>query len=84
MVAFRKPADRQLVVVLVNAKEVAVEEGIELRGFKLEGIEVFRTSEEENNRAVKLTPEAGSKRYLTLAPKSINTLRASLERVSSD
>ena len=84
VVAFRKPTDRQLVVVLVNAKEVAVEEEIELRGFKLEGIEVFRTSEEENNRAVKLTPEAGSRLFLTLAPKSINTLRASLEPVSSD
>ena len=84
VVAFRNFTDRQLVVVLVNPKEEAVDETIEFRGFRLEGIEVFRTSANENTRAVELAPKAGSKQRLTLAPKSINTLRASLKRVSSD
>ena len=84
VVAFRNPADRQLVVVLVNPKEEVVEEEIELRGFRLESIEMFRTSAVENNRAAEPTPKAGSKLKLTLAPKSITTMRASLRRVSSD
>lgn len=84
VVAFRNSTDRQLVVVLVNPEEEAVDEGIELRGFRLESIEVFRTSADENNRAVELAPEAGSKLQLTLAPNSINTLRASLRRVASN
>ena len=84
VVAFRNPADRQLVVVLVNPGEEAVEEEVELRGFRLDSIEMFRTSAAENNQAAEPTPEAGSKLKLTLAPKSITTLRASLRRVSSD
>ena len=82
--AFRNPTERQLVVVLVNAKEDAVDEAIELRGYRLEDIEVFRTSAEEDNRAVEPAPEAGSRLQLTLAPRSINTLRASLKRVSPE
>lgn len=82
--AFRNSADRQLILVLVNPREEAVEEEIELRGFRLEGIEVFRTSADENNRAVDLALDDGSKLRLTLAPKSINTLRASLKQVSPD
>ena len=82
--AFRNSADRQLVVVLVNPKEEAVEEDIELRGFRLEGIEFFRTSADEDNRAAEPTPEAGSRLHLTLAPRSINTLRASLKRAPSN
>jgi len=81
--AFQNPTERQLVVVLVNAREEAVDEAIELRGYRLEDIEVFRTSAEENNRAVEPTPEGGSKLHFALAPKSINTLRASIRRVSS-
>lgn len=80
--AFRNPTERQLVVVLVNAQEEAVEEAIELRGYRLEDIEVFRTSREEDNRAVEPAPQAGSKLRLALAPRSIHTLRASLRRVS--
>lgn len=80
--AFRNPTERQLVVVLVNAKEEAVDEAIELRGYRLEGIEVFRTSADENNRAVEPTPKGGSKLHLTLAPRSITTLRGSLKQVS--
>ena len=80
--AFRNPTERQLVVVLVNAKEEAVEEAIELRGYRLEDVEVFRTSAEENNRAVAPTPQAGSRLRLTLAPRSITTLRASLRQAS--
>ena len=82
--AFRNPTGRQLVVVLVNAKEDAVDEAIELRGYRLEDVEVFRTSAGENNRAVEPAPEAGSKLNLFLAPRSINTLRASIRRVSSN
>lgn len=82
--AFRNPAGRQLILVLVNPKEEAVEEEIELRGYRLDGIEVFRTSADENNRAAEPAPEAGSRLHLTLAPRSINTLRASLERVSPE
>ena len=84
LVAFRNSADRQLVVVLVNPKEETVEEEIELRGFRLESIEMFRTSAVENNRAAEPAPEAGSKLKLTLAPKSITTMRASLRPASSD
>ena len=80
--AFRNPTGRQLVVVLVNAREEAVDEAIDLRGYRLEDVEVFRTSEDENNRAVEPTPQAGSRLRLTLAPRSINTLRGSLRRVS--
>ena len=82
--AFRIPTERQLVVVLVNAKEEAVDEVIELRGFRMEDIDVFRTSAEEDIRAVELSPEAGSKLNLALAPRSIYTLRASIRRVSSN
>ena len=82
--AFRNPTDHQLVVVLVNPEEEAVDEEIEIRGFRLERIEIFRTSADENNQAAKLTLEAGSKQKLTLAARSISTLRASLKRVSSD
>ena len=84
VVAFRNPTDHQLVVVLVNPEEEAVDEEIEIRGFRLERIEIFTTSADENNQAAKLTLEAGPKQKLTLAAKSINTLRASLKRVSSD
>lgn len=84
VVAFRNVVDRELVVVLVNPAEEAVDETIEFRGFRLEGFEVFRTSPEENNQEAALALEAGSRLKLTLAPKSINTLRASLRRASSD
>ena len=82
--AFRNPTERQLVVVLVNAKEEAADEAIELRGYRLEDIEVFRTSADEDNRAAEPAPEAGSRLQLTLAPRSINTLRGSLKRVSPE
>ena len=84
MAAFRNPTGRQLVVVLVNAREEAVDEAIELRGYRLEDVEVFRTSAEEDNRIIEPVPEAGSSLQLTLAPRSINTLRASIRRVSSN
>lgn len=82
MAAFRNPTERQLVVVLVNAREDAVNEEIELRGYRLEDIEVFRTSAEEDIRAAEPATEAGSRLSLTLAPRSISTLRASLRQVS--
>lgn len=84
VVAFRSPEYNQLVVVLVNSGEEPLHEEIELRGFTLERIGVFRTSAEENNQAARLTLMSGPIQKLTLAPRSINTLRASLRRVSSN
>ena len=57
-------------------REDAVDEEVELRGYRLEDIEVVRTSADEDNRAAEPAPEAGSRLRLTLAPRSINTLRA--------
>ncbi len=84
VVAFRSPEYNQLVVVLVNSGKVPLNEEIELRGFTLERIGVFRTSAEENNQAARHTLVAGPNQILTLAPRSITTLRALLRRRPSN
>lgn len=78
IVAFRNLTANQLVVVLVNPKEKKVVDAvIKCCGFRLEGIEIFRTSTEENNKDTALTLEARTTLKFALVPKSINTLRAS-------
>lgn len=82
VVAFRNLTENQWVVVLVNPKEKVVDKVIEFFGFRLEGIEIFKTSTEENNRYAALTLEARTTLKFTLVPKSINTWRASLHQIS--
>ena len=56
-------------------------ETVELRGWNLERLAAYRTSEKEDCAAVPLPAESGPKMTLTLEPQSITTLVAQIRRV---
>ena len=52
-----------------------------MRGWNLERLMAYRTSESEDCAAVPLPAESGPKLTLTLEPRSITTLVAQIRRV---
>lgn len=79
--AFRNPQYNGITVVFLNPSRELVPETIELRGWNLERLMAYRTSEKEDCAIVPLPAESGPKLTLTLAPRSITTLVAQIRRV---
>lgn len=80
-VAFRNPQYNGVILVFLNSSQQAVNESLEIRGWNLERMAAYRTSEKEDCTAVPLPPESGSRVSLDLPPESITTLVAQIRRV---
>ena len=81
VVAFRNPEYNGMTLVTVNSGIEPVTENLEVRGWTVERLVAYRTSEKENCVQVPLPPESASKRSLVLQPKSVTTLVAQIRRV---
>ena len=79
--AFRNPQYNGITVVFLNPSQQPAQETLEMRGWNLERLMAYRTSEKEDCAAVPLPPESGPKMTLTLEPRSITTLVAQIRRV---
>lgn len=80
-VAFRNPQYNGITLVFLNTSQQSMTETVELRGWNLERLAAYRTSEKEDCAAVPLPAESGPKMTLTLEPQSITTLVAQIRRV---
>jgi len=79
--AFRDPQYSALTVIFLNPSQQAADEKIELRGWTLERLMAYRTSETEDCATVPLPAESGPQVALTLEPRSITTLVAQIRRI---
>jgi O-glycosyl hydrolase len=84
IVAFRNPEYNGITLVIINSKNEPATEDIELRGWTMERVVAYRTSEKENSTPIALAAESGPKRSLTLAPKSVTTLIAKIRRTGGE
>jgi O-glycosyl hydrolase len=82
LAAFRNPMYNSMTIVLANLKPEEVQETLELRGWMLEGIQLYRTSAKEDCQAVSAGLPAGSRLVIPLAPSSVTTLVAQLKRTN--
>jgi glucuronoarabinoxylan endo-1,4-beta-xylanase len=81
--AFRNPQYNAITVVFLNSSQQPAQETLEMRGWNLERLMAYRTSEQEDCAAVPLPAESGPKMTLTLEPRSITTLVAQIRRIRS-
>jgi glucuronoarabinoxylan endo-1,4-beta-xylanase len=81
LVAFRNPQYNGVVLIFLNPSQHPVTETLETRGWNLERMVAYRTSEKEDCSTVSLPPESGTRISLTLEPASITTLVAQIRRV---
>jgi glucuronoarabinoxylan endo-1,4-beta-xylanase len=81
VVAFRNPQYNSVVLIFLNPSQQPVTETLETRGWNLERITAYRTSEKEDCSTVALPPESGTRILLALEPNSITTLVAQIRRV---
>jgi glucosylceramidase len=81
VVCFRTPEYKGIILVLVNSSPKGVSVGLGMRGWTLEKISLYRTSEKEDGVQVPIAFESGSQQNLTLEPQSVTTLVAQLRRV---
>jgi len=79
--AFRNPQYNGITVVFLNPSEQSGQETLEMRGWNLERLMAYRTSEKEDCATVPLPAESGPKMTLTLEPRSITTLVAQIRRI---
>jgi hypothetical protein len=79
--AFRNPQYNGITVVFLNPSQQSTQETLEMRGWNLERLMAYRTSEKEDCAAVPLPAESGPKMTLTLEPRSITTLVAQIRRI---
>ena len=79
--AFRNPQYNGITVVFLNPADQSAQETLEMRGWNLERLMAYRTSEREDCAAVPLPAESGPKISLTLEPRSITTLVAQIRRI---
>jgi Glycosyl hydrolase family 30 beta sandwich domain len=82
-VAFRNPQYNAITVIFLNSSQQPAQETLEMRGWNLERLMAYRTSEQEDCYAVPLPAESGPKITLTLEPRSITTLVAQIRRIRS-
>ncbi|MEW5974517.1 MAG: hypothetical protein AB1898_01805 [Acidobacteriota bacterium] len=81
-VAFRNPSYNGMILVIVNPSTEQVAQHIEVRGWTLERAMAYRTSATEECSIVQLPAESGSRRTLSLEPRSILTLVAQMRRTT--
>lgn len=81
VIAFRNPQYNGIVVILLNPSRQAVTETLETRGWNLERMIAYRTSETEDCQPFPLPAESGSKSSIHLEPASITTLVAQIRRL---
>ena len=79
--AFRHPQYNGITVIFLNPSPQPAQETVEMRGWNLERLTAYRTSEKEDCATVPLPAESGSKMTLNLEPRSITTLVAQIRRV---
>ena len=79
--AFRNPQYNGITVIFLNPSQQPAQETLELRGWNLERLMAYRTSEKEDCVTVPLPAESGPKMTLTLEPRSITTLVAQIRRI---
>jgi O-glycosyl hydrolase len=80
-VAFRNPQYNGIIVIFLNRSSQPAQETLEMRGWNLERLMAYQTSENEDCAAVPLPAESGPKTTLSLQPRSITTLVAQIRRV---
>ena len=68
-------------VIFLNTSTEPTQETLEMRGWNLERLMAYRTSEKEDCATVPLPAESGPKTTLNLEPRSITTLVAQIRRV---
>ncbi|MCI0421872.1 MAG: hypothetical protein L0387_43235 [Acidobacteria bacterium] len=81
LAAFRNPQYNGITVIFLNPSHQPALETLEIRGWNLERLTAYRTSEKEDCATVPLPPESGPKITLTLEPQSITTLVAQIRRL---
>ena len=81
VIAFLNPEYNGMTVLMINSANDPVTETIELRGWTMERMVAYRTSDNEDGAQVALPPESGTKRSVVLEPRSITTLVAQIRRV---
>ena len=79
--AFRNPQYNGITVIFLNLSAQSTQETLEMRGWNLERLMAYRTSESEDCATVPLPAESGPKLTLALQPRSITTLVAQIRRV---
>jgi len=79
--AFRNPQYNGITVIFLNPSQQPAPETLEMRGWNLERLMAYRTSEKEDCAAVPLPAESGPQITLTLEPRSITTLVAHIRRI---
>ena len=79
--AFRNPQYNGITVIFLNPSQQPALETIEMRGWNLERLMAYRTSEKEDCANVSLPAESGPKVSLALEPRSITTLLAQIRRI---
>jgi O-glycosyl hydrolase len=81
LVAFRNPEYSGIVLIFINATQQPSTETLQLKGWSLERMRAYRTSESEDLASLPLPAESGSTMTLALQPLSITTLVAQIRRV---
>jgi O-glycosyl hydrolase len=81
VIAFRNPEYNGMILLMINSTTNPITETIELRGWTMQRMMAYRTSEKEDASQIALPPESGTKRSLLLEPRSITTLVAQIRRV---
>jgi len=79
--AFRNPQYNGITLIFLNPSQQPAQETLELRGWNLERLMAYRTSEKEDCVTVPLPAESGPKMTLALEPRSITTLVAQIRRI---
>jgi len=80
VIAFRNPEYNGMTLVMINPTIDPVTENLEVRGWTIERLVAYRTSEKEDCVQIPLPAESASKRPLVLEPKSVTTLVAQIHR----
>ena len=80
IVAFRNPEYDSIIILAINPTDEPITETLELRGWSMERMVAYRTSQQEDGTQVSLPPESGSKCSISLRSKSITTLVAHIRR----
>ena len=81
MIAFRNPEYNGMTLVMINSTPDPMTENLEMRGWTMERLLAYRTSEKEDCVQVPLPPESASKQSMALEPKSVTTVVAQIRRL---
>ncbi|HVN80607.1 MAG TPA: glycoside hydrolase family 30 beta sandwich domain-containing protein [Terriglobia bacterium] len=83
VVAFRTPEYKGVVLVIVNPTRQQVTQEVETRGWTMERVAAYRTSEKEDGSQIAVTGESGAKQSFVLEPRSVTTILAQIRRTGA-